>query len=313
MSRLALAPGARLSSATLTLVAALALLLAGGTARGQACCAGSTAFAPARLALHEDYLVGLVARTGALYGSFDGGYRFVPSPTRDSEVDLEQDLIAAIRLFRRLQIATTVPFVETFRSVPGRTEMGGGIGDLQLTFRYDFTLAGASRRIPGIAVVTGGTFPTGKASSAAAQPLATDATGLGAFQISQGLAVEQAFGPWLVNLTGALTWRSPVDLPNVNAQQGLQWSLFAAVAYTFKSDVALAVTAAYTAELDAKVNGVTVPASARSFTRLTAAVGYEFARHYRFQASLYSDLPIRYLGSNQPLGAGGAFMMVRSW
>ncbi len=294
------------------LLALVGLLAGARAARGQACCAGATAFAPARLAIHEDALVGVMVRAQGMYGSFHGNH-FAGSPPGDDEADFEQDLIAAVRLWGRLQLAATLPLVETWRRAGGLSEGGGGLGDAQFAARYDFTLAGGSRKIPGIAALAGVTVPSGKASSDAGSPLATDATGTGAFQAAGGLALEQAFGAFLVNLTGGITWRAPVRVGNLDTQQGLLWSLFAALAYTITDDLVVALTAAYTAELDARVDGVTQADSGRSWTRLAVAVGWAFHDDWRLQATVYSDLPVAYLGRNMDVGGGATLMVVRTW
>ena len=117
--------------------------------------------------------------------------------------------MAAVRLFRRGQLALDVPLIQTRRAVPGYVEFGGGVGDVNLGARYDFTLAGGSRVVPGIAALLGVTLPTGRAADAAHNPLATDATGIGAFQGTIGIALEQTFGPVYLGVNGILSVRSP--------------------------------------------------------------------------------------------------------
>ena len=77
-------------------IVASAMLLAVGTrttpAAAQACCAGGALVNPARLALHEDYAVGLQTRVRQDLGSFDPDGRYHSSA---NEQDFEQDLAAA--------------------------------------------------------------------------------------------------------------------------------------------------------------------------------------------------------------------------
>lgn len=293
--------------------AILCVMLASREAAAQACCGGPTAFAPARLASHEDALIGLAAKVGGSFGSFDAGRRFAAAPAGTHEVDLEQDLVAAVRVLHQAQLSLLLPMVETWRRVPGLSEAGGDLGDLQLGARWDFTLAGEHRVLPGIALAFAVTAPTGRAPEDATKPLATDATGTGALQLSPALAFEQAYGPWLVNVTGALAWRSPRAVRDLHTQQGMLFTGSATGAYVFQNQAVLSLTAAYAAALDSRVDGERVPSSGRASTRLTLSGGMPFAGGWRIQGSVSSDMPIRWLGYNQPANATFTFMFVRGF
>lgn len=174
-------------------------------AAAQACCAGTGVVTPGRLALHEAALVGLQLKGAAETGSFDARGRFATLTPGASELDLEQDVFGALRLTEHAQVALLIPILETRRTTSAESEFGGGIGDTNLNLRYDFTFAGASTTVPGIGVLAGVTFPTGTpADSSRIRPLATDATGIGAYQGSLGLAAEQVFGPWCQFTHGVL-------------------------------------------------------------------------------------------------------------
>jgi hypothetical protein len=305
-------PSAFRSRSAAALACAVTLALP-GRAAAQACCAGASALTPARLALHEDALIGLQLKASDLYGSFDGNRRFLGASAGARELDFEQDLAGSVRVFKRGQLTATLPMVETYRSFPGISEAGGDLGDLQLGARWDFTLAGCSATIPGIALAAGATLPTGRAPEDASRPLGTDATGTGAFQGSLALAAEQTFGSWLLNVSGLVAWRGPRTVASVHAQQGLQFVASAAGGYSFSGGQVLALTLAYTAELDATINGATVPGSGRAATRLGLAGGMPLSSHWRMQGSLSTDLPISFFGSNQPASAAVTLMFLRSW
>ena len=288
-------------------------LAAPARAYAQSCCAGASALTPARLALHEDALVGIQLKASNLHGSFDGERRFFGASTGAKELDFEQDLAGSVRVFKRGQLSAILPMVETYRSVPGLSEAGGELGDLQLGARWDFTVSGSSRTIPGIALAAGATLPTGRAPEAASKPLATDATGIGAFQGSLVVALEQTFGPWLVNVSGAMAWRAPRTVGDVHAQQGVQLAASAAGGYSFASGPVVALTMSYTAELDATINGEALPGSGRAATRVGVAGGVPFNDLWRMQGSVSTDVPIRFFGWNQPASATLTLMILRSW
>src|ERR1700722_7400124 len=178
---------------------------------GQACCAGAGALTPGRLQLHEDALVGTQLHAGVVLGSFDAKGTYAPTGPHYAEDDYEEDLFGAVRVFQRGQVALLVPFIETYRSESGTNELGGGIGDVNLSLRHDFILAAESKIVPGIAVLAGITAPTGTPADAynPSKPLDTDTTGIGAWQGNVGLALEQTYGPWLLNVTELVAWRAP--------------------------------------------------------------------------------------------------------
>ncbi|MGH7280314.1 MAG: hypothetical protein ACRELY_02235 [Polyangiaceae bacterium] len=287
-------------------------------AAAQACCAGTGAVTPGRLALHEWALVGAQVKFADEFGSFDAGGHYHAAPSGASEIDFEQDVFGAIRFLNRGQFALLVPIVETRRTAQGASEFGGGIGDINASVRYDFTLAGASRYVPGIAALAGFTVPTGKPPDASdLGPLATGATGVGAYQINLGLAVEQAFGPWLVNATAIVAQRTARTVgapPNdIHERLGTQWTFLSAVAYTFPNEIAIAGSASYTIEGDATINGTDTIGTAHRLPTLTFSGVMPLTDTWRLQGAIYDNLQITPLGLNQPAGAGLLFTVVHSW
>src|SRR5689334_7276369 len=108
----------RCISRSLELLAAcatLACVLAPHALHAQACCAGASALTPGRLTMHEQALVGALARAAFVPGSFDADGSYVSAPAGSSDVELEQDSFGAVRLLRRGQVALLVPFVEARR------------------------------------------------------------------------------------------------------------------------------------------------------------------------------------------------------
>ncbi len=186
-------PGSRVgavrASGLLAAGAAAAVAFTPAGALAQACCAGGAAVTPARLDPHEDLLVGVEVRAARVVGAFraDGGYAGLPAGA--SELDFEQDVLAAVRVLDRGQLALQIPWLETRRVQGGYSELGGGLGDINFGARYDVALAGWSAVWPGLGLLAGLTAPTGTAPDAAHKALATDATGVGAFQGTLGVAL----------------------------------------------------------------------------------------------------------------------------
>lgn len=286
-----------------------------GTAAAQACCAGSGAVTPGRLAVHEDVLVALQARAAHVFGSFDSGGHYSTPPAGSSEQDFEQAAIGALRLpvIDRAQVAVLVPLVETRRTTRGVSELGGGLGDINLSARYDFLYAGQNQYLPGVAALVGVTFPTGRPPESAKQAQATDATGVGAFQGNLGIAVEQLFGPWLVTAYGIVAKRAQRTAQGIRTELGTQWTVLFAVAYSLPRDYAIALSASYTGEGDAEVQGVDAPNTARRIPVLGISGVLPVNDHFRFQGGLSGNPPIPSLGKNQLATIGLTVTAVYAW
>ena len=290
--------------------------------QAQACCAGGSAVTPGRLEPHEDALVGAELHAASVVGSYELGGAFVASPPGTPEYDFEEDIFGAVRVFRHGQVALLVPVDETFRRTPADgAHFGGGIGDINLSGRYDFVLAGASRYVPGIAVLAGITFPTGKSLTGSAlpqfgpffgsatQPLAVDATGIGAFQVNGALALEQTFGSWLVNTTAIVAKRTAAGGETL----GTQVTFLAAGAYTFGNDAALALSASYAFEGDGTIDGADAPGSSKSVTVVAASGLWPVSDTWRLLGGVFVDPPLDALGNNQPTQVGVTLTVIRSW
>jgi hypothetical protein len=269
---------------------------------------------PGRLELHEDALLGLQARGANLLGHYDSG-RYVPSPSNEVDYEFEQDLFGAVRFLRRAQAAVLVPLVETIRATPqDGTHVGGGVGDVNVSGRYDAVLGGQDRYIPGIAFLAGITLPTGTPTESAKDPLEVDVTGAGLLQASLALALEQNFGPWLVSATGSIAKRAP-RFGTTLAPQG---TVLLAGAYTFPSDSALALAVSYAFEGDAtgsdgKPIRSSFGSSSKRLATVTLSALYPFASGWRLLGGLFLDPPIDALDYNAQIQAGFFVTVIRSW
>ena len=306
-------------------VAALAGVLSfAAQARGQACCAGAGALTPGRLSMHEDALVGIQLRGATTLGLFDDGARYASvssgnpaDPYREN--DFEEDIFGAVRVLRHGQVALLVPFVQTFRHAQGLSELGGGLGDINLSARYDFFLAGQSRYIPGVALLGGVTAPTGSPPDAqdANKPLGTNATGVGAWQGNAGIALEQIYGPWLFNVTELVAWRASrtANIGGVSESESLapQLVTLLGAAYTFDNDASVALFGSYTLEGTATLNGAPAPDSARRVALVSVSGVYPLTDRLRLRASLFLNPPLSGLGQNQTATTGLTLGVLWGW
>ncbi|MBK6460451.1 MAG: transporter [Myxococcales bacterium] len=284
-----------------------ALATASSAVWAQACCAGTGAVTPARLALHEDAAAGLQLRAATVVGSHSASAEYVPAPPGAGEVDLEQSLYGAVRVLRRGQLGALLPLVQTFRTTPTRSEAGGGLGDINVSARYDFLRARESALVPGIAALAGVTLPTGRSAEAATKPFATDATGLGAVQVTGGVALEQSVGSWLFGASALLALRAPREVgavTPVTLSLAPQYSALLSAAYAFDSGAAVALSTLFTFEGDASVNGATARESARRWIVASASLAWPVTDQLSVLGSVSLNPPISSLGMNQTTTLG---------
>lgn len=294
----------------LRVLTCLSALFFAREAWGQACCAGTGAIAPARLAPHEDALAGIQLRGAVSYGSFGSTGKWTATPAGASEAAFEQDIYASARVSRRIQIATLVPLVETRREVSGITEMGGGLGDVGFNGRWDVLFP---HNVPGIALLAGVTLPTGRPVELARRPLATDATGLGVVQGSLGAALEHIAGSWLLNASVIVSVRSPRFSGPVQEVLMPKVTSTVAATYVFRSGIALALLLAYDVEADAFVDGVQVPRTGRRDPQAMFAFVVPLSDTWRAQATAFAHPPIPSLGQNVLASAGASMSVTRTW
>lgn len=282
-------------------------------ARAQACCAGSSTLTPARLGIHEDSAAGAIVRGTGILGSYAPGGRYYASPAGVAELGGEVDVVGTMRFLTDGQVTVLLPLVATWRQVAGLSELGAGVGDLNIAGRYDFWHAGRSTVLPGIAVMVGVTFPSGRAPEAAQKPLATDATGIGAFQLTGGVALEQSFGHFLVNLTVLASWRTLRQAQGVSEQLGVQLQGLVGVGYVFDNEMSVALALGETASLDAVVDGVRAPMTGRGLPTVSLSGSTPLGESWRLQGGLSYNPPVGSLGWNQTAGLGFTLSLLRTW
>lgn len=266
--------------------------------------------------------MGTEIHAATVFGGYDDGARYGRTQG-SSEYDFEEDLFGAVRLFHHAQIALLLPLVETRRDDPEDTaigaQFGGGFGDVNLSVRYDFLASGQSRFVPGIAALAGLTAPTGRSPNEARNVLGVDATGLGAWQGNFGLALEQSFGPWLLNATQLFAWRAPYSVPGLDGAPSIdealapQWVTLLGVSYVFWNEAAVALSGSYTLEGTASIGGSPVQASARRVALVSLSGVYPLSDRCRLQGSYFLNPPFSGFGRNQNATTGFTFTFIWSW
>ncbi len=295
-------------------LAVAALTLAPALVHAQACCANTSVLFPVRVQRGDTAVAAISVFGRGETGSFDSRSGWATSPSGTRDLSFEQHLLAAVRPWRAFQASLNLPFVENYRASSGLSEGGGGVGDLQLGARYDLFDAMANDGWPGLAVLAGGVLPTGTPVDRAGHPLATDATGQGAWQGALGLAAEYVLEDrWVLELTGSVTGRLPRRVGTVREQLAPLFSTALAAAYVFSELQVLALTLAYSAEPDATIDGVQVKDTARRTTTLGLFAAIPLPERFRLQATVGADLPVGGLGQGQSTGLSLSVMALRMW
>jgi hypothetical protein len=294
------------------LEACVALTLGAGAASAQPCCATASALFPAKLSGEERAAVGLFASFGADYGALDATGRFLRPPRGAAELDLEQHVIAAVAPIRRLQFNASVPFVETWRSAGGYSELGGGLGDIMLGARGIAYDPGNAYHLPGISVLGAVTAPTGRPADEARSPLATDFTGQGTWQFAGGLDLEEWVGEHLIfELTGSVVGRLQRVVGQVTSALAPQFFAGASAAWLFEGNQVLALSATFSREDNASVNGAPVPGTGRGLTTLSLFGALPLGEGFRLQGSVGAELPV--LGLGQSTGVLLTVVLLKAW
>jgi hypothetical protein len=277
-----------------------------------ACCTAPSTTGAFRLATHEKGLVGVEARGQAGYGTFTRGGSFAPAPAGTHDLVLEQRLFATLRAFRRGQLTLTLPMVETMRGAPGASSAGGGIGDVRLGGRWDFTYAGG-KGWPGIAALAGGSAPTGRAPEQASDALGAGATGTGMFEGWGGLAIEQERGDWLFGGSAIVALRTARDVGGSRFSPGPRATGSLFVSHSWQSGIAAALVGSFSFEGNVVVDGVSASGTSRRITLLTAVLQLPVGDDARFVGSAFFHPPIGALGASEPASGGISLSIVRPW
>jgi hypothetical protein len=292
-------PDARTGALLVALTCATVAVTAPRPAHAQACCVGTGLVTPARLRMFEDYGVGVQTSVRNVMGSFFSNGNYVASRAGDTEVDLEQDLLAAARIGQHFQVALKIPFVETGRHETGVSLFGGGLGDVAANLRYDFTFAGDAPWLPGIAVLGGLSVPTGRTVEESGDP--TSATGIGSAEPNLGVAVEQVRGRTFMALSGFVSKQLSRTVDGITQSFGVRVTGVLAGGYAFANEVTV---------------GGFINAMRRSDESLVtggAAVAVPLGDYWRVQGTFSGDVPFSGWGKNRVTGAGITASLLRVW
>jgi hypothetical protein len=262
-----------------------------------------------RLAPSETSAVSFVTSAQDVRGHWNGSGRYVDGgAARDREMRFE--LRAMTRVMRPLSIGVVLPYVRTERAFAGSSSAGAGVGDITLLTRYDLVRVGGQNGLPGLALTFAANAPTGRSPDRARDPLGSDVTGVGTWELKPGFALEKAWWTgWYVAGGASLGFFAPyrhADGSSVNL--GPRFQAFVAGGKSVPSGVGLALGATHEREGAPRADGLRVGAS-RARTSALAIVSYEFDDHWQISASMLVDL----FGREQVAGTTFGLGLRRAW
>ncbi|MDC3954638.1 hypothetical protein [Polyangium jinanense] len=290
------------------------LLLASRDASASACC-GSGHGLGQRLGPLERAAVGLSFRFSDRFGShgYAGGFTLAPSGTLDAEGRAELGVLFAP--VPRLQLGLVAPVLLNVRSSREDTFVGGGFGDLAFSARFDLVPLTTTSAWPAIALTAGVGLPTGRSAANAKDPLATDATGLGAAEVRPGVFVEKNWsGEATAVFSASIGFRTPMTgARGERIELGPRARFVAAAGPVFSSGWSLSAGLVHERESAPSIGGVTTPDADRRRTAALLFAGYDLSTRFTALASLEVDLPVPSLGKNEPSAVAFAIGLRRSF
>ncbi len=262
-----------------------------------------------RLAPSETSAVTLVTTAQDIRGHFNRSGRYVDGgDARDRELRFE--VRALTKVTRALSVGVVVPWVRTERRFATTASSGSGIGDLTLVSRYDLVRVGGQNAVPGLAFTFAATAPTGRSPDRARDPLGSDVTGVGTWELKPGLALEKVWWTgWYVALGGSLGFFTPYRrAAGATVSLGPRLQTFVAAGKAFRSGLGLAIGATHEQEAAPRADGLRVGAT-RARTSALLFVSYEFDDHWQVNASILADL----FGREQLAGTTFGLGLRRAW
>jgi hypothetical protein len=282
--------------------------------RAAACC-GTGYGVGIRLARSEQATIGFAARYQDLQGTWSAAEQWSTRGDASSDRELRLELRALVKLRPELQIGAIVPFVATRRGGFDGSSTGGGIGDATALGRWDFVPVGGRGAWPGIAATLSVTAPNGRGPQQSRVDLQTDVTGLGAWEIRPGIAIEKSWWTgFTIFASSAVGLRVPHrDRDGSAIALGPRWTTVAAAGPSWTWGLGFLAGLLHEREVAPARDGLRLAGAGRARTAALLIASYEIDEHWQPFASVQWDLPIDRLGRNEPGYLAFAVGLRRVW
>lgn len=278
-------------------------------------CCGSGHGLGQRLARDEHAALTLSLRFADRFGSYDLTSRLLNMPPGAFDGEGRAEFAGVIAPMPRLQLGVVVPFVVNVRQFPLDSAIGGGFGDITASSRFDVIPLTTSNAWPAIAITAALTFPTGRSASDATDALAADATGLGVVEFRPGIFIEKSFsGRASAVFASSLGLRGPgTDSQGQPVQLAPRLRMIAAAGPVFDMGLSFSAGLIHEYEEAPSIGGIAAPDANRRRTAALLFVGYDISKHLTLLGSFDVDLPMRFVGKNEPAAMSVSIGLRRSF
>lgn len=282
--------------------------------QGAACC-GTGHGLGQRLGPGETAAITFSTRFADRFGSYDPTGQFFTIPSNNFDGDVRADVSVVFAPISRLQVGLTAPLVLNIKHFGGEGDLGGGLGDLTFSGRFDIFPLDTTKPRPAIAFTTSLLLPTGRSANEATHVFGADATGLGVAEVRPGLFLEKSFaGKASLVVAGSVGFRSEMnEPPAVKMALAPRWRLLAAAGPVFESGLSVSMGGLVEYEAAPTIGGMTMVDAQRYRLATLGFVGYDLPRRFTLLGSVELDLPLNHLGKNELAAVAIAIGLRRSF
>ena len=270
-------------------------------AEGAACCVSATVGGVGRLKIWEKFAFGLNESLASELGFWDSETDFHFHSDYRS-LSFTSNLWGIVGWGRRASFHFLLPILLNYRAAGKQSEWGGGIGDLQLGFRYEIISIGEFRQLPAIALTLSAIFPTGRSVESSQSVLGADISGAGIWALALGLSFEKTFYPWFIRFDFRAKFSIPSfrsDLDGILWQNVfLVWSLLGGIELV-RDTLVLAWGASFNWRGNTYLDGEQNPDSQIFYPGAFVSLSWAFHPHWSTIFSLSSDLFIPAIGKDR--------------
>ncbi len=284
------------------LASVLVFILSVKSAEGAACCMSATIGGVGRLKIWEKWAVGLRNGFSSEIGFWNSKGEWSFHSKEYGSYVIRPQLWGLLGFGRRASAYALLPFVVNHKLIGKDREWGGGIGDIQAGFRYEFISIGEIQYIPSLALTFSLTFPTGRATEDSQSNLGADITGLGAWFAALSLSLEKTFYPWFIRADFGLKVPFPNYRKDLDKMQWYNLSLAAALiggVELVRDTLVLGWSGNFNWRGEIYIDGEPSPDSSLYYFTLNLSVSWAFHSHWSLLLAGGTDLFVPQLGKNQ--------------
>ena len=278
----------------------------------QACCSTTTALSPVRLGYLEK--TGLAFGTSWLeqVGRFDSRSKYHSKPEGVRDTEFRESLTLAYRPRTPWQVSIKGQFIQNLRAVKNLSESSMGIGDTDVSVRYDPWQTGFWDSPVGFGIIVATTIPTGRPAEQAKKVLASDTTGTGYVQFHTGLVAEVLKGSWFFGVGTMISTAPPRQANGHELSMGWISTSQASLAYGFAYNLSAALAIQHRFLSQASIDNNTQADGASSNT-VPLSVAYEPIRFWRFWGAFLTTPIFDGFGKNEVANVGASLSVLRTW